>query len=256
LLNFETCSRIKKMAHFKDKLQVFFLGLLLGLVLGGSFFVFKLDEYVKELSIYKSLTHSTPATEEKSTEKEDPNVGKVASKTKTAANSTSNAIQNTKTDSSTTLKTAQNSGHIQTDSLQAKDSLTASVETEDIVIHKDQLVNTENIEVINTNPVASNTGNTKDSLAAKMAGVRDEHVAGRQFCSVEFWVSPLNYKGYKMNRNKIILYGFADPENTRLFKLDEEIYLHSSSGVYRLDYTSDFRPYERVTNEAILAKLK
>ena len=43
-------------SFFRDKLQVFFLGLLLGLVLGGGFFLLKLDQYVKELSFYKSLT--------------------------------------------------------------------------------------------------------------------------------------------------------------------------------------------------------
>jgi hypothetical protein len=89
-----------------------------------------------------------------------------------------------------------------------------------------------------------------------MAGVRDEHAGAHQFESVEFWSSPLNYRGYKMNRSKLVLYGFSDPEGVRLFKLDDEVYLHTGSAVYRLDFSNDFRPYERVTSEVILGKLK
>lgn len=244
------------MSQFKDKLQVFFLGLLLGLVLGGSFFVFKLDEYVKELSIYKSLTSSSPKTTENAPEKDDGNTSKQNPKPHIPANTSETTAHATVTDSLNNQKLTQSTGHTTPDSLQPKDSIRSESVTEDIIIRKDQLMNSRSLEIVNTNPVASNVNGQKDSLAAKMAGVRDEHVTGRQFCSVEFWVSPLNYKGYKMNRNKIVLYGFPDPETVRLFRLDEEIYLHSSSAVYKLDYTSDFRPYEKVTNEAVLSRLK
>src|ERR1041385_93785 len=53
-----------RFSYFRDKLQVFFLGLLFGLVLGGGFFVLKLDQYVKELSFYKSLTQKDDKTAE------------------------------------------------------------------------------------------------------------------------------------------------------------------------------------------------
>ena len=45
-----------RLSYFRDKLQVFFLGLLFGLVIGGGFFLLKMDQYVKELSFYRSIT--------------------------------------------------------------------------------------------------------------------------------------------------------------------------------------------------------
>ena len=46
-----------RFSYFRDKLQVFFLGFLLGIVLGGGFFLLKFDSYIKDLSFYKSLTN-------------------------------------------------------------------------------------------------------------------------------------------------------------------------------------------------------
>jgi hypothetical protein len=248
------------MSGFKDKLQIFFLGLLLGLLLGGGFFLFKLDQYVKELSIYKSITHSNDTFANGSVLQEHE------ISNKNTGHNTLDHTPNTPAPGAGKKVSAQLALSVpqtrQTeDSLKASDSVAHApaepkISAEDIVLRKDELLSTRLLEEFNISMVAANSVNLYDSLAAKMAGVRDEHAASRQFSTVEFWSSPLNYRGYKMNRSKLILYGIADASGVRLYKLDEEIYLHTDSQVYRLDYTNDFKPYERVTSEAILAKLK
>jgi hypothetical protein len=243
------------MANFKDKLQVFFLGLLLGLILGGGFFLFKLDQYVKELSIYKSFTHNQLPEPVTSSLPEIKNPEKKNEKCHMAVTPPPQTAPARQIDS--LALTGVGHTTVQTDSLKRSDSLSQALATrEEIVLRKDELLETRSFELINVSPVASNSGISRDSLAAKMAGVRDDHAAGRQFSTVEFWTSPLNYKGYKMSRTKIVLYGVTDPESVKLFKLDDEVYLHSGSIVYHLDNTNEFRPYERVSSEAILSKLK
>jgi hypothetical protein len=74
--------------------------------------------------------------------------------------------------------------------------------------------------------------------------------------NIEFWSSPLNYKGYKMSKYKLVLYGIASAEGLKLFKLDDDIYMKSASFVYHLDAFSDFKAYERITDESIIFKLK
>jgi hypothetical protein len=46
---------IQLMSSFKEKLQVFMLGLMAGLIIAGGFFILKLDDYFKELNFYKNV---------------------------------------------------------------------------------------------------------------------------------------------------------------------------------------------------------
>jgi hypothetical protein len=250
------------MAGFKEKFQVFFIGLLLGLILGGSFFLFKLDQYVKELSIYKSFTqHKETATEDhsvKDTKSADKTQQKLYSPVRTGSPAASAASRDS-------MHLAQmNSGARKStsDSLHSMDTtISASEVSEDIVLRKDELISARSIEILNISPVALNSGSQHDSIAAKLAGVRDDHVSGRQFASVEFWSSPVNYRGYKMSHSKIVLYGLSDhasgrEENLKLFKLDDEMYLQYGPVVFHLEYSNEFHPYEKVVSEGVLAKIK
>ncbi len=43
------------MSNFRERSQLFLLGLMFGLLIGCGFFILKLDDYFKELSVYKSV---------------------------------------------------------------------------------------------------------------------------------------------------------------------------------------------------------
>ena len=137
----------------------------------------------------------------------------------------------------------------------SKDSLTLENPVmDDVVVRKDELFSTKTLEVLNLDPVAKMT--SKDSLLQKVSGIKDDRSASKQFLNIEFWSSPLNYKGYKMSKYKLVLYGIASPEGLKLYKLDDITYIRSSSFIYRLDASGDFKPYERITDESITTKLK
>lgn len=237
------------MKNLKERAPVFLLGLMFGLIIAGGFFILKLDEYFKELSGYEKMAAGYSYNTESSAEQEKKDVSeKPVKKTKNKKSETfpsdSSSIQmNATTDVIT--DSAQNVTRL--DSIPSQTS-------DDIVVKKDELLSTVTLEVFNLNPVASRSG--KDSVLQKVSGVKDDRNPGKQMFNLEFWKSPLNYKGYKMSKYKIVLYGLTATDGIKIFKLDETVYLKSNLGVYKLDPVSDFRSYERITDETILSRLK
>ncbi len=234
------------MSSFKEKSYGFIIGILVGLIVAGGFFIFKLDDYFKELSFYKSVSN-TFSTDEKvadSNTKEEhvPKSDETKKKKKAVVITVDENGEDKKVEQSDTTKIV-------------KDSLTlVNPDSDDVVVRKDELLSTKTLEVINMDPVAKMTG--KDSLLQKVSGIKDDRSSSKQFINIEFWSSPLNYKGYKMSKYKLILYGVSSPDGLRIFKLDDVVYLKSASFVYRLDASGDFKPYERISDESIINRLK
>ncbi|MDF2436350.1 MAG: hypothetical protein K0Q95_726 [Bacteroidota bacterium] len=235
------------MGNFKEKAQVFIIGLSIGLLIAGAFFILKLDDYFKELNLYKKMSQTfvqvpSPAKEkEVNSEKEKPVEVKISKKTEVNNDSTTKSPleENVPDSPDTTLSKADSS----------------VVNAEEIVVRKDELLSTRTLEVNNLNPTA-NKQNGKDSLLQKVSGIKDDKFTGKQMFNIELWQSPLNYKGYKLGKYKMVLYGINTFEGLKLYKLDDVIYMKIASAVYRLDYASDFKQYERITDEQIINKLK
>jgi len=230
------------MSGFKDKLQVFSLGLMLGLLIGGGFFILKLDNYFSTLSSVNDKADvkdiSTSALPEKN----------LTQKTKVYKASNSNSIE--QPDSSASKEsTGEQLAVSMVDSI-VVDSSSFVTGTDNIVVRKDELLSARNIEMVNLG--AGKNG--KDSVLSQLSGIREENSKGSY--KVEFWQSPINYKGYKMAKNKILLYGINAGDALRLFKIDDNIYLKQAVNAYRLDFTSEFRQFEKVSDENILARLK
>ncbi len=246
------------MSRFKEKTQTFIMGLMVGLLIAGSFFILKLDDYFKELNFYKTFIHTftsetkTPETTEKLKEEKLDNQNKSTQPTSKHNFSLGN-------DSSQT-EVYDNGGTVQdedtiTSSLSSNDSLGINSDSEgDIVVKKDELISTKTMEVIVLNPVSA-SAKAKDSLLQKISGITDDKNA-KQLFNIEFWQSPINYKGYKMSKYKIVLYGIASADAVKVFKTDDAIYLKNQTTVYKLDYASELRGYERISDESIISKLK
>ena len=240
------------MSSFKEKSQIFIVGVMVGLIVAGGFFILKLDGYFKELNFYKSFSKTfSSATQSNET----------VYKAEDAAQSNKTQLTGNKVSSkkiSAGELSQKKSMVLDADTLNAhvlKDSLISGATQDDIVVRKDELLFTKTLEILNLNPVASKT-DSKDSLLQKISGIKDERNSFKQFFNIEFWQSPLNYKGYKMSKYKIVLYGIPSPDELKIVKLDDGIYLKTGIQVYRLDYSADFKPYERVTDELLINKLK
>lgn len=221
-------------SYFRDKLQVFILGFLLGIVLGGGFFLLKLDSYVKELSFYKSLTHKDDKDEndlntlkdESDRPKPKKTVEKTRSYDKSAKGNVEYAGDTAATDSAAApvIRNPQAGG-------------------DEIIVRKDELLDSKTLSVANLDMPA-------DSANAKTAA------DNTHFVTIEFWKSPLNYRGYKFSRSRLVLFGFETSDVAGLYKTQNSTYLKTAIGVFRIEISSDFHQLERVTDESLIARMQ
>lgn len=221
-----------RLYHFGNRLQVFFLGFLLGIVIGGGFFLLKLDGVVKELGLEKTFTDQNPENENADDDKSGDEKKTTQKKDKKNSGSSTAVI-----DSSAVTAGGDSS----------LPSVFNTDGGDDIVVRKDELISEKVVSLVNLDGT-----NLIDSIRSKEAGIREE--PGKSI-TVEFWQSPLNYKGYKLSRNRLVLFGFDQEEQVSLYRLDNAVFMKSNAGVFRLENTADFRQLERVTDEALLAKL-
>lgn len=224
-----------RFSYFRDKLQVFILGFLLGIVLGGGFFLLKLDSYVKELSFYKSLVDKD--------EKKDEELEKL----KQEMDKPSKPAKNKKSTSSGSSAETQ----VSNDTVAGGDSTLPVVFNneaggDEIVIRKDELLGQKTLGITSLDQPA-----VPDSVSGKPAA---DHPQG--YLTVEFWKSPLNYRGYKFSRNKLVIFGLEVNELEGVFKSGNSTYLKSAIGFFRIEPSSDFRQLERVTDESLTGRMQ
>ncbi|HSH64888.1 MAG TPA: hypothetical protein VLB84_03610 [Bacteroidia bacterium] len=218
---------------------------MLGIVIAGTFFVLQLDNYFKELNFHKNFvkTFMDHLSEENKKEKIKQNIpAKITNKKEMEQPSSKTELQKKE--------------KLTTDTLIYPDSTAKRYNFSDnIVIRKDELLNIRKMELFNLTPPVIKTH--QDSLLEKVSDIKEKKVnSGKQYMQIEFWKSPLNYKGYKLSKYNVILYGLSDTQNLKIFTLDDVFYMKHASVIYKLDYNTDFKPYERVLDENILHNFK
>ena len=207
--------------QFRKKIPTFIFGVSIGLLIGVAFFVFKINDVFNRLK--------------------DSGKGQITVIEQPVKNVNPDEIKSDKNNSRYKINLGQSKkiNYKEVDSLIKAES--------DLNIAKDELISVKSIKVIRI-------GNkeTTDTLAQKLAKV-EENTNDLYF--IEFWKTPLNAKGYRFTKNKILLYGFMDYTNVLLYELDNSFYIKSADQVYRIFYDADFKPLERVIDSDLLAKI-
>lgn len=219
------------MSRFSEKIPPFIFGLSIGLLAACLFFIFKLDEYVQKFGL-SVLNLEKQVSEELVTPpagKENPDG---ESKTKTKKSSPYPAKKEGSSNTAISYKAA--------DSLYRQ--------SEDYKVLKEELVSVKNLYVKVLAP--KEKPNASDSLIASLAGVSMPDEA-KEFFMIEFWKTPLNSKGYKMTRNRLLVYGCPENADVSLVKSNDVYYLRNNKQVYRLTYSAEFRPLERAAPEEV-----
>lgn len=212
-----------KLMRLKRKIPTFIFGVSIGLIIGVAFFVFKINDVFNRIK--------TTATEQ---------ITVIEQPIKNIPSDEESDKKKNKERFKIDLSKGQKVNYKEVDSLIAMDSR--------INIATDELLTVKSVKAIQIG--GNDTG--KDSLAAKLAHV-DENTSNLYF--IEFWKTPLNSKGYRFSKNKIILYGFVDFNNVLLYELDNSYYIKCADQVYKLFYGSDFKQLERVVDTDLLAKI-
>ena len=227
---------------------------MLGLLVGGGFFLFKLDDYFKELSFYKHLTlySSDDSTRTNEDEKARHSSAATVKKTNYAAATPSKRDSSNK--QPTQRAAALSFGADSLGSGANQNETTGQGDADDIVVRKDELISSRPIEIIN---LSNSTNLTRDSILQQISDIRDDKSnIARQAITLELWKSPINYKGYKMTRNKIVLFGISEYEDFHCYKNGEAYYLLMQQGLFKLEFTDDFHQFERVADQSLIARMK
>ena len=209
------------MLKFKYKIPPFVFGVTIGLLIGIVFFIFKIDDYIKKIS--KPSIESIKVTEQSvsnSNEKKEENTSDKKSKINT--------------------KQSPNINYSEVDALLNDEN--------DITVAKEELLSVKNIKVIDLD-----ANKKQDTLIGQLAGVSSSEYPNLFF--VEFWKTPLNSKGYRMTRNRVILYGLSDFSNITIYKVEDNFYLKNDEFVYKISAGTEFKSLELVSDAELLAKI-
>jgi len=137
------------------------------------------------------------------------------------------------------------------------DSLETLEQSTELVVKKDQMLISQSL-VIHEDTIgqgnllqSKSTPSPSRQVAKKlnpMAGLEMPEEGDKTIThiNVEFWVSPINYKGYKFFRNKIILFGIDEPDAVILFRRKDNIYMRHLDNYYLLEPTEEFTSYQSV----------
>jgi hypothetical protein len=208
------------MQQLRRKIPSFVFGLSIGLLIGIAFFLFKIDSIFNTLKSSLSSDKVTVVEQKVETDEEkEKNKNKERFKIKIGKQDKVNYKE--------------------------VDSIINSDASLNIVV--DQLLSTKVIKVINLSSDPSS-----DSLAQKIAGVNS---LSSESYTIEFWKTPLNSKGYRFQKNKVMLYGVNDHTDLLLYQLEGRYYIKSFEVVYQLQSSSDFQPLLKVNDPELLSKL-
>ena len=210
----------QNLKNLKRKIPTFVFGLSIGLLVGIGFFVLKINDLFNKLKESASekitvIEKTVNTTDEDETTK-NKNRFKINFKKSTKIN------------------------YSEVDSLIKEDS--------GINIASDELLTVKNIKIIQIGEFIP----SKDSSDIQKTRLDDTN---SDLYFVEFWKTPLNSKGYRFTKNKIMLYGFDDFSNLTLYEIDHSFYIKSSDQVYKLLYSSEFKQLDRVLDSELLAKI-
>ncbi|MBP9068729.1 MAG: hypothetical protein KBG47_04430 [Bacteroidia bacterium] len=205
--------------QIKRKIPSFVFGVSIGLLIGIAFFLFKID------SIFNSIrsvgSDKVTVVEQKVGSDEEKEKTKNKERFKIKVNNQARV------------------------NYKEVDSIINSDASINVVV--DQLLSSKLIKIINLT-----NSNSNDTLAQNVSGVNsiqsDSYV-------MEFWKTPLNSKGYRFQKNKIMLYGINDHNDLLLYQFEGRYFIKSFEVVYELESTQDFQPLVKVNNIELLSKL-
>ncbi len=94
----------------------------------------------------------------------------------------------------------------------------------------------------------------KDSLANTS---KDNSAEEKDRITIEYYKSPLNYKGYRYDvyTKKLIVYGLKRT-NSKLYRYNNQLYMKNKGDVYLIQATQIYTKFARVEDKQLIEKLK
>ncbi len=124
------------------------------------------------------------------------------------------------------------------------------VDSLSLLVKKDELLYTKTIKLIR---LTASGANAIDTAMAKAADIEPADLPANY--TVEFWKSPINYRGYKLGRGKVVLFGIYQADDISLVSVGSNVFLKNRDIYFRLEPTEDFASLSPVADKNLLALL-
>ncbi len=128
------------------------------------------------------------------------------------------------------------------------------LQNDDIVIKQDRLKQVKAYYL----PAGSGSNNQSQPLKQldSLLGNFSRNNPDKNLFYVEFWESPLNYKGYRMGQNKLVVYGVEQIEFASLNKYYDEYFLRYLNNFYPLVITNEFKPLVPISDTELIEQFQ
>lgn len=125
-----------------------------------------------------------------------------------------------------------------TDTVMLLTNINQNIDSGDYVVLRDQLLHSQRVKIIRKDP--SNTQTASDKLVNKMSS---DHIFADHL-NVEFWESPIEYQGYRLNKTKLILFGI-NPNESFMLTENQDGFLIMQTGEFKtiLQPTEKYRSF-------------
>lgn len=127
----------------------------------------------------------------------------------------------------------------------------APINNEEIVVRRDELIKSIVVEAIKIGK--SNSNPRTDSLLNVFQGGQ---ASNDDSYRLEFWQSPVNFRGFKLIRNGIITFGLDPEDVTKVFEFNGTLILRNGASYFKIFPTDRFMPYQRITDENTIKQLR
>jgi hypothetical protein len=129
----------------------------------------------------------------------------------------------------------------------AKVELEKSIFSENKVIKADKFIMKKLFPILGYVPQKNET----DSLLNSMIDVK---TPGKGKITLEFWESPVNYKGYRMGRDKMIVFGIL-PDGVKMVKHGTDLYMVTLNNVYLVKPCTEFCDLKPIKDKSVCAEV-
>ena len=117
---------------------------------------------------------------------------------------------------------------------------------------RDEIAHSRLISSVSLPVISPDAGDDVDSLTValeKRLSVRPDRFPSTVV--LERWQSPVNYRGYKFNRRKLVLFGAAPHLPVRIYRLTDDYYFSVAETLYELGVRPEFSSFIAVRDTAL-----
>lgn len=124
---------------------------------------------------------------------------------------------------------------------------------ENVHVKKDKLIYAKSFTISGIEIFDTDNTDMLDSLLSENSSAVKNNT--NDILHVEFWKSPINYKGYKTGKNKLVLFGIEQFSMISFKILNKTLYMKYLSDYYQIDRTLEFKSLIPLSNNNLVSQL-